>query len=110
MKHFHPLLKNSKQSNFVIISSLKNEMKSQYWGIYQPIMSALNELVISFANENKNTSIKANIIYPGAVNTKFRENIMPGEDKKVIREPDSVAIEIVKFLLSNDISGKIIKL
>ena len=110
MKHFHPLLKNSKQSNFVIISSLKNEMKSQYWGIYQPIMSALNELVISFANENKNTSINANIIYPGAVNTKFRENIMPGEDKKVIREPDSVAIEIVKFLLSNDISGKIIKL
>ena len=62
MKHFHPLLKNSKKSNFIIISSIKNEMQSQYWGIYQPIMTALNELVISFANENKGTSINANII------------------------------------------------
>ena len=110
MKHFHPLLKNSKQSNLAIISSIKNEMTSQYWGIYQPIMSALNELVISFANENQGTSIKANIIYPGAVNTSFRENIMPGENKKELNDPVSVARAIVKFLLSNDKSGEIIKL
>tara|TARA_A100001015_G_scaffold137553_1_gene152557 strand:- start:1388 stop:2077 length:690 start_codon:yes stop_codon:yes gene_type:complete len=110
MKHFHPLLKNSKQSNLAIISSIKNEMTSQYWGIYQPIMSALNELVISFANENQGTSINANIIYPGAVNTSFRENIMPGENKKELNDPASVARAIVKFLLSNDKSGEIIKL
>ena len=110
MKHFHPLLKNSKQSNLAIISSIKNEMTSQYWGIYQPIMSALNELVISFASENQGTSIKANIIYPGPVNTNFRENIMPGENKNEIKDPVSVARAIVKFLLSNDKSGEIIKL
>ena len=110
MKHFHPLLKNSKKSNFAIISSVKKKMMSQYWGIYQPIMSALNELVISFANENKNTSINANIIDPGAVNTAFREDIMPGEDKKEVKDPLKVARTIVKFLLSNDKSGEIIKL
>ena len=110
MKHFHPLLKNSKKSNFIIISSIKNEMQSQYWGIYQPIMTALNELVISFANENKGTSINANIIYPGAVNTKFRENIMPGEDKSNIKDPVDVARAVVNFLLSNEKSGEIIKL
>ena len=110
MKHFHPLLKNSKQSNLAIISSIKNEMASQYWGIYQLIMSALNELVISFANENQATSIKANVIYPGPVNTNFRENIMPGENKNEIKDPGSVARAIVKFLLSNDKSGEIIKL
>ena len=110
MKHFHPLLKNSKQSNLAIISSIKNEMTSQYWGIYQPIMSALNELVISFASENQGTSIKANVIYPGPVNTNFRENIMPGENKNEIKDPVSVASAIVKFLLSNDKSGEIIKL
>ena len=92
------------------ISSIKTEMKSQYWGIYQPIMTALNELVLSFANENKGTSINANIIYPGAVNTKFRENIMPGENKKQIKDPVDVASAIVKFLLSNEKSGEIIKL
>ena len=110
MKNFHPLLKNSKNSNFVVISSMKSDMKSQYWGIYQPIMTALNELVISFANENKSTSINTNIIYPGEVNTKFRENIMPGEDKKKIKDPADVAKEIVKFLLTNRKNGDIIKL
>ena len=110
MKHFHPLLKNSKKSNFIIISSIKNEMQSQYWGIYQPIMTALNELVISFANENKGTSINANIVYPGAVNTKLRENIMPGEDKSSIKDPVDVAREVVNFLLSNEKSGGIINL
>ena len=110
MKHFHPLLKNSKKSNFIIISSIKNKMQSQYWGVYQPIMTALNELVISFANENKGTSINANIIYPGVVNTKFRENIMPGEDKKEIKNPGDVARAVVNFLLSNEKSGEIIKL
>jgi len=83
---------------------------SQYWGIYQPIMTALNELVMSFANENKSTSINANIICPGAVNTKFRENIMPGEDKKKIKNSDDLARVVVNFLLSNEQSGKIIKL
>ena len=75
-------------------------------------MTALNELVISFANENKGTSINANIIYPGAVNTKFRENIMPGEDKKEIKNPGDVARTVVNFLLSNEasyITGQIIK-
>ena len=73
-------------------------------------MTALNELVISFANENKGTSINANIIDPGAVDTKFRENIMPGENKKLIKDPVDIASAIVKFLLSNEKSGEIIKL
>ena len=72
-------------------------------------MAALHELVIRFANANKGTSINANIIYPGSVNPDFRENIMPGEDKKEIKNPVSVARAIVKFLLSNEKSGEIIK-
>ena len=102
--------RGEKIKSFEKIVSIKTEMKSQYWGIYQPIMTALNELVLSFANENKGTSINANIIYPGAVNTKFRENIMPGEDKKEIKNPVDVAKSVVNFLLSNEKSGEIIKL
>ena len=73
-------------------------------------MTALNELVLSFANENKGTSINANIIDPGAVDTKFRENIMPGEDKSSIKDPVDVARAVVNFLQSNEKSGEIIKL
>ena len=110
IKNFHPLLINSNNANLGIISSERDTYKEQYWGIYQPVMSALNELVLSYAIENKNTKIKANIFCPKAVNTKFRENIMPGENKGLIKEPQEVAKFIVDYILKTKDSGNVIKI
>lgn len=110
IKNFHPLLKNSNNSNVAVVSSLRDSSKMYYWGIYQPIMSALNELALTYAIENKNTSIKTNIFCPAAVNTKLREVIMPGEDKKNISDPRDVASKIVKHILKTDDTGKIIEI
>ncbi len=110
IKNFHPLLKNSKNSNIAVISSIKDSSKEYYWGIYQPIMTALNDLIVTYANENKNTNIKANIFCPKAVNTKLREIIMPGEDKKYVSTPTEVAKEILEFILTNNSTGQIIKI
>ena len=74
MKNFHPLLKNSKNSHFATISSVNSSKKSHYWGVYQPVMTALNELVRMYANENINTSIKANVFCPSAVDTRVRKH------------------------------------
>ncbi len=108
IKNFHPLLKNSKDSHIAAISSLKDSTKEYYWGIYQPIMAALNELLLTYANENKNTNIKTNIFCPKAVNTKFRDIIVPGEDKNSISDPKHVAHQIVDHILNNNSNGKII--
>ena len=110
IKNFHPLLKNSKDSNIAVISSVKDPSKEYYWGIYQPVMTALNELILIYANENKNTNIKTNIFCPKAVNTKFRDSIMPGENKQNIADPTTVAKSIVNYLLSTKTSGKIINI
>ena len=48
IKNFHPLLRNSIEGKLAVVSSVKNNSKNQYWGIYQPIMSALNELVMTY--------------------------------------------------------------
>ena len=101
---------NSKNANLGIISSVRDAYKEQYWGIYQPVMSALNELVLSYAMENKNTKIKANIFCPKAVNTKFREIIMPGENKDLIKGPQEVAKFIVDYILKTKDSGNVIKI
>ena len=110
IKNFHPLLKNSNNSNVVTISSVKDSFKEYYWGIYQPIMTALNELMLTYANENKNTNIKTNIFCPKATNTNFRERIMPGEDKNNLIKPRDVASKIVDFILKTKTNGKLIEI
>ena len=107
MKEFLPLLKLSSKGKFILISSMYSALKSQYWSGYQPIMTALNELVRIYAEENKN--IRVNCICPSAVDTDFRINIMPGEDKKLILKPEKIAENIVKTIEDDEIqSGDII--
>ena len=107
MKEFLPLLKLSRKGKFVLISSTYSALKSQYWGGYQPIMTALNELVRIYAEENKN--IRVNCICPSAVDTDFRNDIMPGEDKKLILKPEKIAENIIETIKDDTIqSGDII--
>ena len=96
IKSFHYLLKNSKNGRLVIVSS-NQDNGSQYWGVYQPTMKALNELLITYANENRKTNIKANILCPKAVNTNFRDKIMPGENKNTLLSVNEVAEKIIQI-------------
>ncbi len=107
IRSFHSLLMNSKEARLAVISSIKNDDKSQYWGIYQPLMTALNELILMYANENKNTQIKANIFCPDSVNTKFRDKIMPGENKESLKSPEYVAKKVIDILINKNDTGSI---
>ena len=71
-------------------------------------MLALNELVMTYAEETARTNIKANIFCPKPVDTKFREVVMPGEDKTNLLSSKYVAANIVKKIIKNRESGKII--
>ena len=109
MREFLPLLKLSNKGKFIIISSIYSASKCQYWSGYQPIMTALNELVRIYAEENKN--IRVNCICPSAVDTDFRNDIMPGEDRKLILKPEQIAEIIIKTLQDDTIqSGDIISI
>ena len=109
IKSFHPLLKSSKSGRLGVISSVSDKNKNQYWGIYQPIMTALNELVMTYSLENVNTNIKANI-YPGAVQTKLRAMVMPGEENGALHLAEDVAVTVIKNILEQDSNGKIINI
>ena len=73
-------------------------------------MTALNELLLTYSNENKKSNIKTNVFCPVSVNTKFRETIMPGENKDNISSPKEVAYKIVNHILYEKKSGKIIEI
>ena len=74
-------------------------------------MKALNELLITYANENRKTNIKANILCPKAVDTSFRDKIMPGENKDNLLSTTTVAKKIVEITSKNfDKTGEIIEI
>ena len=110
VKSFHSLLKSSNNAYIAAVSSLKDPSKEYYWGIYQPIMTALNELLLTYSKENKGTNIKTSIFCPLAVNTKLRDVIMPGEDKSKISDPKEVAAKIVNYILEAAGTGEIIEI
>ena len=110
VKSFHSLLKSSNNAYIAAVSSLKDPSKEYYWGIYQPIMTALNDLLLTYSKENKDTNIKTNIFCPLAVNTKLRDVIMPGEDKSKISDPKDVAVKIVNYILEGAGTGEIIEI
>ena len=110
VKSFHSLLKSSNNAYIAAVSSLKDPSKEYYWGIYQPIMTALNELLLTYSKENKGANIKTNIFCPLAVNTKLRDVIMPGEDKSTINDPKDVAVKIVNSILEAAGTGEIIEI
>ena len=108
IKSFHYLLKNSENGRLAIVSSNQN-YGNQYWGVYQPIMRALNELLITYANENMKTRIKANLLCPRAVDTNFRDKIMPGENKNSLLSTKAVAKKILEITSKSfQETGKII--
>ncbi len=110
IKYFHPLLKNSSNAKIGVISSIRENSNKLYWGIYQPVMTALNELILTYANENKNTDIKVTVFDPGVVNTKLRDFVAPGEDKNKISQPKEIASKVVNFVLNTKKTGEIIKI
>ena len=73
-------------------------------------MSALNELTLIYARENRNNKIKTNIFFPDAVDTNLRDVIMPGEDKENLLSPKKVAKKIVSKILTNNKNANVIKI
>ena len=61
-KSFHPLFLASSKPRALIISKNINHIGSQYWGAYNSTMLALNNLIKTYANENKQTSLKINLL------------------------------------------------
>ena len=97
IQSFHPLLNLSKNGRVVVISSINKEINKPFWAGYSPIMSALNELVLTYAEENKNTNIKTNLVCPIAVDTEFRNTFMPGEDKAKIMTPSEFSLKFIEL-------------
>ncbi len=97
LKSFQPLLKTSDESKIVMISSQLESKNKPFWGGNDSLISGLYKVVLTFAEENKNTSISTNIVCPKGVDTDYRNIFMPGEDKSKLMTVSKFSEEFDKL-------------
>lgn len=96
---FDPLLRLSESGRLIAVTSSVAQRPRAYWGAYGASKAALENLVLSYADEVRNaTPIRAAIVNPGPTATVMRARAFPGEDPAGLKEPPEVAAAIVELL------------
>lgn len=92
------LLRQAEAGRAVFVSSGAARSARPYWGLYAATKAALDALIKSYAGEMAQTTVKANIFYPGVVRTAMRAKAMPGEDPETLPLPSAVAPQLVDMI------------
>jgi len=85
-----PLLKRSDAGRAIFVTSGAASGKYAYWGAYAASKAGLEALVRTWALELANTSVRANLINPGATRTQMRAKAFPGEDPLTLPAPEDL--------------------
>ncbi|MFC5069148.1 SDR family NAD(P)-dependent oxidoreductase [Flaviflagellibacter deserti] len=95
IRSLDPLLRRSDAGRAIFVSSGAATNVRAYWGLYATSKAALDALVRSYAEETRNSPIRANLFNPGATRTAMRKQAMPGEDPDTLPTAEGVAQHIL---------------
>ncbi len=98
IRSFEPLLMASKSGRAVFMSSRASQSRKAFWGVYAASKSALDAMVMCWAQETEQSNLRVNLVNPGPVRTQMRAKAMPGEDPDVLPQPVDIAKRIVPLL------------
>lgn len=103
---FDPLLRKSKDARVVAVTSGVGARPRAFWGGYGASKAALETLMLSYAEENRNLGrVKVAIVDPGATATQMRARAFPGEDPATVKTPGTVANAIAQMLIEGFETG-----
>ncbi len=98
------LLRAAPAGRVLFITSNITRAPRAYWGPYAVAKAGLEMLAATYAAETSKTTVKVNLLNPGAMRTAMRAEAYPGEDPKTLIRPEDLAPDILK-LLSADFSA-----
>lgn len=90
MRVVEPLLRRSDAGRAILVTSAAAKNPKAYWGAYAITKSALETMTQVWAAELANTSVRVNLLSPGATRTQMRSAAFPGEDPLTLKTPDAV--------------------
>ncbi|GFO82451.1 SDR family NAD(P)-dependent oxidoreductase [Methyloceanibacter sp.] len=95
-----PLLRRSGAGRVVFVTSSGVAAQGRaYWAPYSVSKAGLETLAKTYANETADSTVKVNVVDPGATATGMRAEAYPGEDPSTIKTPDEAAQAILELCL-----------
>jgi len=90
IRSLDPLLRRSESGRAIFTTCAAGRETLPYWGAYAASKAALETMARIYAGEMARTSVRVNLIDPGAVATKLRLQAFPAEDRSKLRQPEEV--------------------
>jgi len=105
-----PLLRKSSAGRIIFITSEVAKNILPYWSAYSVSKAALENMVMLYAQENLNSSIKVNLVDPGNIRTSMHAEACPGIDPLSISLPEDYT-DIFMYLSDQkcEITGQVFK-
>ncbi len=97
IRTLEPILKLSPAGRAIFLTSSVTQFLPGYWAPYAASKAGLEALVRTWADEIKNTNIRANLLDPGVMRTKMRQAAFPGEDPDTLPDPSVLGPLIVEM-------------
>ncbi|WP_017932236.1 SDR family NAD(P)-dependent oxidoreductase [Robiginitomaculum antarcticum] len=98
IRSLDPLLRSSKSGRALFMTSSVARSFKPYWGSYAASKAALEALVLSYAGEVEDSTLKVNLFDPLRTRTAMRAKAMPGEDPQILKHPRDISDQIVGML------------
>jgi NAD(P)-dependent dehydrogenase (short-subunit alcohol dehydrogenase family) len=90
-----PLLRMAPAGRAIFVTSRLARDAPPYYGAYAVAKAGLETMVRIYAGEVAQTAVRVNLIDPGAVRTRLRAAIFPGEDPAGLPTPESITDNFV---------------
>ena len=105
IKHFENLLLESEYGRAIFLTSGASQGYRPFWGAYAITKAGLDSMVRAWSSEMEETNLSINLYDPGATKTQMRARAYPGEDPKILKDPDEIAKDILKICDKNFIKN-----
>ena len=103
LRSMDPLLKASDAGRALFVSASDARDPKPFVSAYAASKAALEAMVRSYAGEQENGTVRANVLEPGTLRTRMRARFAPGEDAARWPEPETVVPTVLR-LLSADLA------
>ena len=98
IRSLDPLLRKSDAGRALFQTSGVAASRRAYWSAYAASKAGLEAFVQCYAKEAESSALCVNLLNPGATRTAMRAKAMPGEDPKVLPNPEDLAPLITEML------------
>ncbi len=109
IRELHPLVSESEAGRVLLVSSGAARIAPARWSAYAASKAGLEALMRAYAAENRDGTVRVNVVDPGEVRTAMRADAFPEEDPERLPAPDAITDVFVRLATARStVTGAVI--